>query len=442
MKLFANGLSYRKKFFIFLAVCFGVMLLSYIQAVLSVPGQITIIEGEEHILNFKSPFLVSIKADKEDVLKVNGEFVKSRGSFYKMFSPMSFWSQKGGSVSLRVSVFGLIPLRTMKVDVVPDKMLVACGNTIGVKLRIDGILVIGMSDVETKDGRRLIPARDGGIREGDLIIEANDKSLKSIKELVEEIDKTGGKLLKLKYKRGESYYTALITPVKAADDDKYHIGLWVRDSTAGIGTLTYYDPDTMGFGALGHGITDIDTGTLMPVKTGEILESRILSIKRSKTGVPGELKGVIEESGQLGQINSNSKFGIYGKVNEDALDKISRRMYPIALKSSIKEGPAVILSNIDGKSVEEYEIEILKVSRQNYDGSKGMVIKITDKRLLDATGGIVQGMSGSPIIQDGRIIGAVTHVLVNDPARGYGIFIENMLKCMTEVNQGSHAKAS
>jgi len=416
------------------------MLISYIQAVLSVPDQITLINGKEYILNFKSPFLVSIKADKEDVLKVNGEFVKKRGSYYRLFIPMSFRSQVDGTVMLRVSMFGFIPLRTMKVDVVPDKMIAACGSTIGVKLKIDGILVIGMSDVETESGKRLIPAKDAGIREGDLITGVNGKNVESIEELIKEIDNTENRLLKVDFKRGDSQYSVQVTPVKAADDNKYHIGLWVRESTAGIGTLTFFDPESRGFGALGHGITDIDTGTLMPVKTGEILESRILAIKKSKAGLPGELKGVIEESGQLGVITSNNRFGIYGRINDDIMDSIPHRMYPIALRSSIKEGPATILSNIDGKDVVEYDIEIQKVSRQNYSGSKGMIIKITDKRLLEATGGIVQGMSGSPIIQDGKIIGAVTHVLVNDPSRGYGIFIENMIKHMNMANQVSALK--
>ena len=218
-----------------------------------------------------------------------------------------------------------------------------------------------------------------------------------------------------------------MTPVKSSEDGKYHIGLWVRDSTAGIGTLTFYDADTGKFGALGHGITDIDTGTLMSVKSGEKLESDILGVKMSRSGVPGELKGVFSEGRQLGTIESNTEVGIYGKLEKHAMQRMKGKMYPVGVRANIKEGPAVILSNIDGKKTEEYDIVIQKVSRQNLNGSKGMIIKITDERLLSTTGGIVQGMSGSPVIQDGKIVGAVTHVLVNDPTRGYGIFIETML---------------
>jgi len=180
---------------------------------------------------------------------------------------------------------------------------------------------------------------------------------------------------------------------------------------------------------LGHGITDIDTGILMPILKGEILEAEILGIEAGKEGYPGELKGIFVENGnRLGDIKINSEYGIYGNLEESAVKRVTYKEYPIGLRSDIKEGYALILSNIDGRKVEEYEIFIQKVSRQSLTGSKGMIIKITDKRLLNRTGGIVQGMSGSPIIQNGKIIGAVTHVLVNDPTRGYGIFIDGMVK--------------
>jgi stage IV sporulation protein B len=192
------------------------------------------------------------------------------------------------------------------------------------------------------------------------------------------------------------------------------------------------DRNTNNFGALGHGITDIDTGALMPVKKGEILESKILGVKTGRDGFPGELKGVFNEGNRLGDIHFNSECGIYGVLNSDAVNKISQKKYSVGLRTQVNEGPAKILSNIEDKLVEAYDIEILKISRQNINGSKGMVIKITDPRLLKATGGIVQGMSGSPILQNGKIIGAVTHVLINDPSKGYGIFIEGMMRKLNE----------
>lgn len=426
--------SYRKKFIVFLAVCFTVMSLTYIRIISILPGQITLIEGQEHVYNFGSFLPVEVKADKDGVLVLNNDEVKVSGGYVQLSNPVSMKSDKKGSVLLRIKAFGLIPLKTMKVDIVPNKKISACGNTVGVKLDISGILVIGISDVQDMEGRTVLPVKESGIKAGDLLVEVNGKKPEGIDSLIEEIDKSKGEIIKLKYKRGNSYNVAEVRPVLSSDDKKYHIGLWVRDSTAGIGTLTFFDPDTKRFGALGHGITDIDTGTLMPIENGEILESNILGIKKGKAGLPGELKGVfLEDRNKLGEIKANSEGGIYGVLNDDAVQRLSSKLYPIALRTQVKEGNAVILANIDGKKVEEYQIEIQKVSRQSMSGTKGMIIKITDKRLLDETGGIVQGMSGSPIIQDDRIVGAVTHVLVNDPTRGYGIFIEGMLKSMNTV---------
>jgi stage IV sporulation protein B len=426
MKFISSG---RKRFVIFLLVCFMVMLVSYLRTFFTLPGEITLLEGEEYVYDFKSPFLVNIKADKLGVLKLNNGEIGQGGSYQRLSSPMIFKTLSNGSVKLRMSILGLIPLRTVQVDVVPNKKIVACGSTIGVKLKIKGILVIGISDVENFEGKKVLPTKLTGMKIGDLIQEANNKKINTIDELIKEIDESQGDSIILKYRRGNSYYSVEIKPIKSIDDKRYHLGLWVRESTAGIGTLTFYDPETKYFGALGHGITDIDTGTLMPVGSGELLESRILAIKKGKAGLPGELRGVfIENKNKLGIININCEYGIYGKLNDNSINKIPKKLYPIAVRSQIKEGAATILSNIDGKKIDEYEIDILKVSRQNVDGSKGMVIKVTDQRLLEATGGIVQGMSGSPIIQNGKIIGAVTHVLINDPTKGYGIFIERMLK--------------
>jgi stage IV sporulation protein B len=330
----------------------------------------------------------------------------------------------------------------VKVDVVSNKQIAACGNTVGVKIKINGILVIGVSDVDTENGKKMLPSRESGIKPGYIILQANDKTLDGIDDLINEIDRSHGKPIKIKYKYGSIQGLASITPVISSDDKRYHIGLWVRDNTAGIGTLTFYDPATQTFGALGHGITDVDTGTLMPVETGEILESSILGVKKGTSGTPGELKGIFVEDTKLGSISLNSEFGIYGKLNSDNMRKVIGRLYPIGVRSEIKEGRASILSNIDGKNIDEFSIDILKVSRQSLNGSKGMIIKVTDPRLLETTGGIVQGMSGSPIMQNGKIIGAVTHVLVNDPTRGYGIFIEAMIRNVEAANTGRLEEAS
>lgn len=416
-----------KVLFVVIISALAVVGVSYIKVLLTVPGEMVLIEGEEYTCDLGSVFPISIKADTEGILKINGKITGNPYNHVGIYKPVSLGSDKKGRVRLNLKLFGIMPVKTVNVDIVPGKTIVACGNTVGVRLNLDGILVIGVSDVEY-NGKKIAPVKNTGIKPGHIITHVNGKSVDNIEELVGFIDKSGGRPLKIKYNTGKERIEAIVSPIISSEDNKYHIGVWVRDSTAGIGTLTYYDPVTGRFGALGHGITDIDTGTLMAVKTGEIMESNILGIKMGKAGNPGELKGIFTEGTRLGVIQKNSDIGIYGKLDGHAAGRIPGKMYKIGVRTEITEGPAAILSNIDGKKIEEYDIEIQKLSRQNINGSKGMIIKITDERLLNTTGGIVQGMSGSPIIQNGKIIGAVTHVLVNDPTHGYGIFIETMLK--------------
>lgn len=420
----------KKALIVLMASALAVICVSYIKVMLTVPGDMVLIEGEEYSYNIDSLFPLSIKADTEGILRINGNKIASSYNHIGVSKPVSLSSDRDGSVKLQLRFFGLLPVKTVNVDVVSNKNLVACGNTVGVKLKLDGILVIGISDV-LSNNQKVIPVKNTGIRPGNVITRINDENVDSIQELVDAIENNGAKPLKINYRSGNEIRQAMVSPVKSSEDDKYHIGLWVRDSTAGIGTLTYYDEKTGRFGALGHGITDIDTGTLMSVKSGEILESSILGVKMGKSGVPGELKGIFTEGTKLGTIQTNTEIGIYGKLDKLAAERIEGKVYPVGVRADIREGPATILSNIDGKKIEEYDILIQRVSRQNLNGTKGMIIKITDHRLLDATGGIVQGMSGSPIIQGGKIVGAVTHVLVNDPTRGYGIFIEAMLRNTT-----------
>ncbi len=417
----------KKALIVFTVSALAVICASYIKVIMTVPGDMVLIEGEEYSYDIDSLFPISIIADTEGILRINGNKFAAPYNHVGISKPVSLSSDKDGSVKLDLKFFGLLPVKTVNVDVVSKTDLVACGNTVGVKLKLDGILVIGISDV-LADDQKVIPVKNTGIRPGNIITRINDENVNSIEDLVDVIDSNGGKPLKINYKSGNEIQEAMVSPVKSSEDNKYHIGLWVRDSTAGIGTLTFYDSKTGRFGALGHGITDVDTGTLMSVKSGEILESSILGVKMGKSGIPGELKGIFTEGTKLGTIQTNTEIGIYGKLDKLAAQRIDGKLYPVGVRADITEGPATILSNIDGKKIEEYCIIIQRVSRQNLNGSKGMIIKITDERLLSATGGIVQGMSGSPIIQNGRIVGAVTHVLVNDPTRGYGIFIEAMLR--------------
>ena len=225
-----------------------------------------------------------------------------------------------------------------------------------------------------------------------------------------------------------------VSPVQDKDDGQFKLGLWVRDSTAGVGTLTYYDPSNQSFASLGHPITDVDTQEILSVKEGEILESKILDIKQGQAGTPGELKGSFSASQtRLGKIETNNEFGIYGKMYDEINNSIYSEPLEVGAQDNVKLGKATLLTTIDSSGIQEFECEIVKANRQNVPSSKGMIIKITDPELLETTGGIVQGMSGSPVIQDGKLIGAVTHVFINDPTQGYGMYIDWMLEQSDQI---------
>lgn len=426
------------KLVIFLIVCISVMAFGYIRMLNTLPSNITLLEGEEYVYDFKNLFGINLVPDKKDIVSLSCmDAKKTSGSRYKLEDPLKIKPQKNGKVNISMKLFGMVKIKTIHVDVVPNKKIIACGNTIGVKMMIDGILVLGLSNIDTIDGKSIIPAKETGIKAGDFIISVNGRKMNNIDNLISAVDKSEGNPIKVKYRRGSSFEECEIKPLISVYDKKYHLGLWVRDSSAGIGTMTFYDPETNKFGALGHGIADIDTGTILPVESGEVLKSSILDIKKGKTGTPGELKGTFIDDKKIGDIKLNCESGVYGTLNSSAERFITGKEYPIAVRTQVKEGPATILCNIEGQKVEEYDIEIQRVSMQNASSSKGMVLKITDKRLLERTGGIVQGMSGSPIIQNGKLVGAVTHVLINDPTRGYGIFVEWMLNNVSEsFNQG------
>jgi stage IV sporulation protein B len=305
------------------------------------------------------------------------------------------------------------------------------GVPVGVKLNTKGVLVVALSDIDGVKGKMQSPAASAGVQIGDSIIRINDIEINSAEDVTKFINKEKNSelTLKLQRKNNSSYFEVKVKPVIDSNDGKQKIGLWVRDSTAGVGTLTFYDGNTKKFAALGHPITDADTGTILNVNSGVIISSNIVSIKKGTKGSPGELRGLfVDENKIKGQIMKNTECGIFGNGNETLINPKFNKPMKIALRNEIKEGKAQIITTINGSEPELFDIEIQKLLNQNTSGSKSMIIKITDSRLLDKTGGIVQGMSGSPIIQNNKIIGAVTHVLINKPDVGYGIYIEWMLK--------------
>ena len=307
-------------------------------------------------------------------------------------------------------------------------MVIPCGDVAGIKIHTDGVLVVAISYTEDSSGSRHTPAKDSGLKTGDIITKIGGVSVRDSKHFSEIVEKSESNTLSVDYIRGEDRRITVVTPTLTSDG--YRIGAWIRDSTAGIGTITFFDPQTRMFAALGHGISDVDTGQLLSVANGNITGCSIASITRGKNGAPGELKGVFANN-DIGIILENSPIGLYGTAEADEF--AGREAIPVAARFEIQPGSAQILNSLDGSSVESYDIEIEKVMTQNNDG-KGMIIRVTDPELLEKTGGIVQGMSGSPIIQNGKLVGAVTHVLVNDPTRGYGIFIELMIDKANQID--------
>lgn len=385
----------------------------YIIAIDAIPNQIVIFEGESVKVN--SAMGLGIK--EEEAVTTNIE--KTSDATTK---------------TLKLNLFENIFVKDINVSVLPKTTVIPVGNIAGVKLYTDGVLVVGMSEIEGVDAKRYKPYENTGIEEGDSIISINQNTISSTDELIETVNRSEGKEIKLKYIHEEETKECSMTPVKTGDNE-YKLGLWVRDSAAGVGTVTYYEPSTKTFGALGHGITDIDTEELIHIASGEFVTTKILNIIKGENGVPGKIQGTVENQKDIGTISKNTKYGIYGTVkNLSALNIDTSREMEVALRKEIKTGKATILCSLDNQKVEEYEIEIEKIDTQNSYNNKSMKIKVTDERLLEKTGGIIQGMSGSPIIQNGKFVGAVTHVLVNNPQEGYAVFGDMMIKQSKEVS--------
>lgn len=304
------------------------------------------------------------------------------------------------------------------------KEVIPGGMAFGVKYYAEGAIVIGVCDVETTAGL-VSPAESAGLAKGDVITHAGGSKIKSLEDLLKLVEGCGGQKIEIGYTRNGKTNQVIVTPAKDRSTGKYRMGVWVRDSTAGIGTVTYIDKETLQFGGLGHGINDSSTGMLMPFGRGTVVEVTIQDIKKGMKNAPGELKGAFQPN-ELGQLSRNTEAGVFGKLN--TLPSDCSPAVPVAEAQEVKTGKAVVRCCASGK-VAEYEIEIEEIFTPT-GKTKNFLIHVTDPKLLALTGGIVQGMSGSPILQNGKLVGAVTHVLVNDPTRGYGIFIENMLEQM------------
>lgn len=396
---------------------------------ISLQKDLRIPEGENFYVNIASPLTVQVKGDRNGILTLNGTPISTEASRFNLWGPLRFGAGSLGSVNLEFRLFGLIPLRQLTVNVLPGRKLIPGGHSVGIKLHSEGVLVVGYHLV--KGGASAAsPAGDAGIREGDVLISIDGIILQDAGQVAEIITRKGaGRSMLFVIKRDGRTLEKRVEPIICRETGRARIGLYVRDSAAGVGTMTFYDPVTQIYGALGHVISDADTAQPITIRDGQIVKANIVGIREARRGFPGEKTGIFQEDQDiLGSIEKNTTFGIFGRLTRlEAVEGSMTEPIPIALMSQVKPGPAEILTVIDGESIERFQIEIQRVYAQSRPGDKGMIIRVTDQRLLEATGGIVQGMSGSPIIQDNRLAGAVTHVFVNDPARGYGIFIEWMV---------------
>ncbi len=400
-----------------------ILLISLIYAtnITSMPDSLILFQGET--LNLNTALGIEVKEKNENAYQTT---LVSSGAIEE--------DDFIGQMNIELELLGLIPVKEVSVNVIPRTTVIPVGSSIGLKLYTNGVLVVGMSEIENIESNKLKPYQNSGIKEGDLIVCINEKEITTTAELVEQVNSSKGENLNIKYVRNGEISVANIKPAKVSENE-YKLGLWVRDAAAGVGTISFYEPSTQGFAALGHGILDIDTEELLSIATGEVVTTDILSITKGEKGKPGEMKGSIVNQTTIGEISKNTEFGIYGKLTNLAALGISKENeLEVALREEIQLGPAKILCNLEGNTKKEYDIEIEKIYKNNNANNKSMLIKVTDQTLLEKTGGIIQGMSGSPIIQNGKFVGAITHVLVNDPTKGYGVFGDIMIKQLREVN--------
>lgn len=381
---------------------------------LSVPSEITFFKGSDSEAICEFPFVELTQSGvSENVVAVDSTSVKALDE---------------GIEEAELSLFGILPLKKVRLKVVPSESVMVSGKLVGLKIRMGELLVVKVDKVLTAQGE-ISPGENAGIQKGDYILEVNNQKIAYINQFVDIINNAEEAFVDLKIRRNNEIIIKRLSLAKAKVDNSLKAGIWLRDGIAGLGTLTYFKQDgqLVEYGSLGHAITDVDTGVIMPVNNGRIYNASMVASEKGQVGTPGEIKGVINEQEVIGDIRKNTEKGVYGCLEESAINSVEAVCYLPTDKYAVREGAATIFTEAVDNKVSEYQIEIESVNTGSVLGTKGFKIKITDERLLNKTGGIVQGMSGSPILQDGKLVGAVTHVLVNDPTRGYGIFIENML---------------
>lgn len=387
--------------------------MSPVQQYLSIPNEII-------TTNHQSPLQIPLVSESVSLHAEESEQAIDSENFYP----------KSNESTNILYEFAGIPIKKVHVSVLEDIKVIPGGQSIGVRLHTLGVLVVGHHRV-TSENETFSPGDDAHVKVGDIILEINDQPIEKMKE-VKPIVEAAGKNntpLHLTIKRGNETIETKLQPIFNEREKEYQIGLYIRDSAAGIGTMSFYHPESKKYGALGHVISDADTRKPIEIHKGTIVSSSVTAIEKGNKGTPGEKRAKFStKRNQIGTITKNSPFGVFGELYAPVKNNKYDEPMSIALSHEVEKGPAKILTVIDGEKVEEFDVEIVSSAPQKFPATKGMVLQITDEKLLEATGGIVQGMSGSPIIQNGKIIGAVTHVFVNDPTSGYGVHIEWMLQ--------------
>lgn len=397
----------KKRYFFIILIL--LVILVYASNITQLPSRIFLLNGEN--IQLKRVFGVEFKRKNKEVQET--------------------WQDKNlETTKMDVMLFGNMKVKEIAVTTYPRIKVIPTGNLIGLKLYTNGALVIGTTEVKNIENKIEKPYESINIKEGDTILEVDHQEIDSTQTLQKIVNESNGRDIEIKYARAGETYTANIKPANTAKDE-YKLGLWIRDSASGVGTMAFYEPESKKFAALGHGISDGDTGELLDIQTGELVNSKIVSVSKGRKGIPGEIKGSIAKQATIGTVMQNTNFGIFGSLNENIItnNKYSAGL-EIALRDEIELGEATILSTVNNNDIQEYKVEITSIDSENNSNNKSMQIKITDEKLLNNTGGIICGMSGSPIIQNNKIVGALTNVLVSDPQIGYGVFADIMIKEM------------